>query len=306
MCKTMSIIVLSLFYRLDGKAKSTVTETIICPSSLTNRSTDSIKLFHTKQTTITLGPSHHRLVQTEQENRPRIELEYIPLRKTPRDCAIILSNTQYGDIVFLVSTTVSLPLAAMTLPPFLLPSTLYDKDTRTVYIRGPVGESLSEVINVPTRNEDFERAVYRLGEWDIPKDKRERQHLTGSFGYASLYNAMKALNLETAFKTHRDFLPQGADEIHFDISCDNSEHFTVQGGISIPVFSRKTSSVLPIQFMCHKDGCYMCHVVLTSPHDVRVFHVEVIAISKKEEPELEFKIPAFQKITQRIPLVTEI
>ena len=288
-------------FRVESKAKSTVTETIIFPSSLTNRSTDSIKLFHTKQTTLTLGPLNH---QAEQEDRPRIELEYIPLRKVPRDCAIILSNAQHGDTVFLVSTTVSLPLPSMTLPPFLLSSTLYDKDTRTVYIRGPVGDSLSEVINVPTRNEDFERAVYRLGEWDIPKDKRERQHLTGSFGYASLYNAMKALNLDTTIKTHRDSLPQGADEIHFDISCDNSQNFTVPGGISIPVFSRKTSSVLPIEFICNKDGCYMCHVVLTSPHDVRVFHIEVIAISKKEEPELEFKIPAFQKITQRIPLVS--
>lgn len=156
------------------------------------------------------------------------------------------------------------------------------------------------------RNEGFEKAVYKLGEWDIPQEERERLQLTSSVGYASLYNAMKALNLDTTIKTHWDCLPEGADQLHFEILCDNSEYFSVPDSVSIPAFNRKTSVALPIEFQCNKDGCYMCHIVLTSPHDIRVYSVEVIAISKKQEPELEFRIPAFQTITQRIPLVSEL
>lgn len=278
---------------IRSNVKTSTSESVMLSANLTNRSLDSIQLFHTHQSSITLSPDHNTT----------IDIEYVPLKRSPRQCCVLLHNRQFGDLVRLVSTSVSLPTPSPILPPFLQPSTVFDKEKRTLYIRAIVGEVVTETINITCDNQTFETAVYQLTEWKMPFHERERRLTTGSMNYTSLLSAMKSLHLDATGKTYWDHLNEGENQLHFDVSCD-TKYFKLPSKLLVSPFEKNSITSLPIEFVCDTEGHYTCHIVLTSLHDVRVYCIEVVVSIKQEQAEIEFKIPAFERLTQRIPLVS--
>lgn len=223
------------------------------------------------------------------------------MKRCPRQCCVILSNKQHGDLVYFISTTVSLPNPSPIFPPFIESSTIFDKDT--LYITATEGDLLKETINISCDNSAFERAVHQLAEWVIPEGERKKLTMTGSMAYASLLSAMKSLSLDDSHKSYWDQLPEEANSIIFNVTHSGTDYLKLPSQVSLSPFD-KCSTSIPIEFNCQTEGHYMCAVILTSPHDVRVYRIEVMVTLKYEEPVIEFKTPAFQRLTQRIPLVS--
>lgn len=250
-----------------------------------------MRLFHTHNSTITLASNQNST----------IDLEYTPLRMHPRQCSIILQSITHGDLVTLVSTSVTLPLPLLPVSPCLLSATLVDKKTKTLHMKTVVGEKIQEQLELCSDNELFDSAVMRICEWEMNHEEKQRRIKTGSMGYASVLAAMNALNLDSTHKTHWDDLPKGSDNLHFDVSC-NSELFKLPQTVSVPA-TKRGHTHLPIEFSCDVEGHCSCRIVLYSPHDVRVYYVEVMVMDNGRQAELEIRTPAFQELIQRIPLV---
>jgi hypothetical protein len=250
-----------------------------------------MKLFHTLKDGLVCGV----------EGGQTIELEYIPLKMKPRQCCVIIHNDKYGDTVYLISTSTHLPLPLLPIPPSSLPTTYIDAVSKTIHMKMVLGDTLKEVINISSNNEAFESAITRLGEWEIPPDERKQRQLTGSLGYTSLLLAIEALNLTSTRNTYKEPLTSSESSLHFDISCD-SELLKLPDMLLVQTID-STGARLPVEFTCDHEGHYPITVVMSSPHDVRVYQLGVTVIDKGRQAELEMKTHAMNQITQRIPLV---
>ncbi|NXU41331.1 CFA47 protein, partial [Drymodes brunneopygia] len=58
----------------------------------------------------------------------------------------------------------------------------------------------------------------------------------------------------------------------------------------------------PIKFTAQSAGCYHCQIVLKSSSDIRVYEVECVVNAEQADAQLEFLTPAYQTVTQEIPI----
>ncbi|NWH29426.1 CFA47 protein, partial [Chloropsis hardwickii] len=58
----------------------------------------------------------------------------------------------------------------------------------------------------------------------------------------------------------------------------------------------------PIKFTPKGAGCYYCQIVLKSSCDIRVYEIECVVIADQADAQLEFVTPAYQTVTQEIPI----
>ena len=60
---------------------------------------------------------------------------------------------------------------------------------------------------------------------------------------------------------------------------------------------------LPVKFKAPQVGHYTCRIVLRSPNDIRLYHLEVSVSPEGTTAMLEFSCPAQQSVIQDIPIV---
>ncbi|NXO31240.1 CFA47 protein, partial [Cisticola juncidis] len=58
----------------------------------------------------------------------------------------------------------------------------------------------------------------------------------------------------------------------------------------------------PIKFSSKYPGCFHCQIVLRSSCDIRVYEVECVVNAHQADAQLEFLTPAYQAVTQEIPI----
>ncbi|NWZ81381.1 CFA47 protein, partial [Poecile atricapillus] len=58
----------------------------------------------------------------------------------------------------------------------------------------------------------------------------------------------------------------------------------------------------PLKFTPKHAGCYHCQVILKSSCDIRVYEVECVVNADQADAQLEFLSPAYQMVTQEIPI----
>ncbi|NXR58950.1 CFA47 protein, partial [Rhadina sibilatrix] len=58
----------------------------------------------------------------------------------------------------------------------------------------------------------------------------------------------------------------------------------------------------PIKFTPKHPGCYHCQIVLKSSRDIRVYEIEGVVNADQADGQLEFLTPAYQAVTQEIPI----
>ncbi|NWT16340.1 CFA47 protein, partial [Vireo altiloquus] len=59
---------------------------------------------------------------------------------------------------------------------------------------------------------------------------------------------------------------------------------------------------LPIKFTPKDAGCFRCQIVLKSSRDIRVYEIECVVSAEQADAQVEFLTPAFQMVTQEIPI----
>ncbi|NWW79221.1 CFA47 protein, partial [Climacteris rufus] len=59
---------------------------------------------------------------------------------------------------------------------------------------------------------------------------------------------------------------------------------------------------LPIKFIPQYAGSYHCQILLKSFYDIRVYEIECVVNAEQADAQLEFRTPAYQAVTQDIPI----
>lgn len=62
----------------------------------------------------------------------------------------------------------------------------------------------------------------------------------------------------------------------------------------------------PIKFTPKYAGCYHCQILLKSSSDIRVYEIECVVNADHADAQIEFVTPAYQKVTQEIPIVSSL
>lgn len=63
---------------------------------------------------------------------------------------------------------------------------------------------------------------------------------------------------------------------------------------------------IPVSFVSKEAGHYPCKLVLKSPGDVRVYHIECTVTPEGSEAQIEFHSPVHKPISQNIPVVSSM
>lgn len=64
------------------------------------------------------------------------------------------------------------------------------------------------------------------------------------------------------------------------------------------------SVLVPLRFVPLSPGRYPCKILLISRYDVRVYCIEGVVNEERPEARFEFETPAFEALTQHIPVVS--
>ncbi|NWV38595.1 CFA47 protein, partial [Grantiella picta] len=59
---------------------------------------------------------------------------------------------------------------------------------------------------------------------------------------------------------------------------------------------------LPIKFTPQNAGVYRCQIRLKSSSDIRVYEIQCVVNADQADAEIEFVTPAYQTVTQEIPI----
>ncbi|XP_064263439.1 cilia- and flagella-associated protein 47 isoform X3 [Passer domesticus] len=259
-----------------------------------------------------------------------LDIHFLPFYQEKRYCTVILVNEQIGEFVYLIEGIGDLPLAS-ELPaldsPNVLRATSEDESTAqtVLYFKCGLGETLEENLKIPLINESRERALALAAQQQMSAVEYERRLMTGTLQSSSVRVATALLGLSRVqrralLKPRRH--PSELKYVNYNVEVSIKNLFKVPKKFSIPVLSSArvnldTSSdkcptsqqtdgndtvEFPIKFTPEKAGCYHCQIVLKSSWDIRVYEIECVVNADQADAQLEFLTPAYQTVTQEIPI----
>ncbi|XP_048191411.1 cilia- and flagella-associated protein 47 [Perognathus longimembris pacificus] len=286
--------------------------------------------------------SHHS-VYLEGKGSSTFELYYLPFNMHVRYCAVILSNQEIGELVYLVEGKGLIPLPSNFLPmkppgPIDYSNTTDEEyaDSNILYLKCKINEVVDVNIRLPLTNEAKERALAFAARQQMSTLEYDRRAITGTLESSSVRVAIALLGLTkveclTLFNLSKLKKPKA---ISYATQLSLPEYFHVPKIIYIPQIpevptnkptqpqetkpitlkgngnsQKKTSrphpdgSVsVPLRFAPLTFGRYPCKILLTSKYDVRLYYVEGVVNKEEAENEFVFETPAFQALTQDIPI----
>ncbi|XP_053790649.1 cilia- and flagella-associated protein 47 isoform X2 [Vidua chalybeata] len=259
-----------------------------------------------------------------------LDIHFLPFHQEKRYCTVILVNEKIGEFVYLIEGTGDLPLPS-ELPaldnPNVLQATSEDASTAqpVFYLKCGLGQTLEENLRIPLINESRERALALAAQQQMSSVEYERRSMTGTLQSSSVRVATALLGLS---RVERDALlkprrhPPELKYVHYSVEVSIKHLFEVPKKFSIPVLSSarlnlNTSSAscpasqktggsdtveFPIKFTPKRAGCYHCQILLKSSCDIRVYEIECVVNAEQADAQLEFLTPAYQTVTQEIPI----
>ncbi|XP_054484324.2 cilia- and flagella-associated protein 47 [Agelaius phoeniceus] len=259
-----------------------------------------------------------------------LDIHFLPFYQEKRYCTLILFNEKIGEFVYLIEGSGDLPLAS-ELPildsPNVLHATSEDECTAqpVLYLKCGLGQTLEENLKIPLVNEPRERALALAAQQQMSAVEYERRLMTGTLQSSSVRVATALLGLSRVerralLKPRRH--PSELKHVDYSVEVSIKHVFEVPKEFSIPVLSsarvnldppsskypasQKTGGSdaveFPIKFTPKKPGCYNCQIILKSSYDIRVYEIECVVNADQADAQLEFLIPAYQTVTQEIPI----
>ncbi|XP_063249073.1 cilia- and flagella-associated protein 47 isoform X2 [Prinia subflava] len=261
-----------------------------------------------------------------------LDIHFLPFHQEKRYCTVLLGNEKIGDFVYLIEGTGDLPLTT-ELPaldsPNVLSATYTSEDASTVrpvlYLKCGLGQTLKENLRIPVINEARERALALAAQQQMSALEYERRLMTGTLHSSSVRVAIALLGLSRVER--RALLkprkhPSELKYVHYSVEVSMKHVFQVPKRFSIPVLAstrvnldaspdqystpQKTGGTetveFPIKFSSKYPGCFHCQIVLRSSCDIRVYEVECVVNAHQADAQLEFVTPAYQAVTQEIPI----
>ncbi|XP_023779114.1 cilia- and flagella-associated protein 47 [Cyanistes caeruleus] len=261
-----------------------------------------------------------------------LDIHFLPFHQEKRYCTVILVNEKIGDFVYLIEGTGDLPLPS-ELPaldsPNVLCATNASEDASAVqpvlYLKCGLGQTLEENLRIPLINESRERALALAAQQQMSALEYERRLMTGTLQSSTVRVATALLGLS---RVERHALlkprkrPSEMKYVDYSVELSMKHFFEVPKKFSIPVLasarvnldnssdkctaSQKTGGIdtveFPLKFTPKHAGCYHCQIILKSSCDIRVYEVECVVNADQADAQLEFLSPAYQMVTQEIPI----
>ncbi|XP_029785500.1 cilia- and flagella-associated protein 47 [Suricata suricatta] len=267
----------------------------------------------------------------EVKGTSNLELLFLPFDMHTRYCVIIFSNKAIGEFIYIVEGKGTIPLPSsfhptdFSTPPDYRssPEEVLSKDNPVLYLKCELGGVLDVNLKLPLTNEAKERALAFAAQQQMSDVEYERRLITGTLESSSVRVAVALLGLtkiETCmlFTTSKLRKPKF---ILYTAELSLPEYFDIPKKIYIPQVpetqakltqpqgmksANKTVSdgsvLFPLQFVPLSAGRYPCKILLTSRYDVRLYCIEGIVNEEGPEARFEFETPAFEALTQNIPI----
>uniref|UniRef100_A0A667I3F2 Calponin-homology (CH) domain-containing protein n=1 Tax=Lynx canadensis TaxID=61383 RepID=A0A667I3F2_LYNCA len=260
-----------------------------------------------------------------------LELLFLPFDMHTRYCVIILRNKAIGELIYVVEGKGTIPLPSSFHPTdsstpldySSSPEEVLSKDSPVLYLKCELRQVLDVDLKLPLTNEAKEKALAFAAQQQMSDIEYERRLITGTLESSSVRVAIALLGLtkiETCvlFTTSKLKKPKS---ISYTAELSLPEHFDIPKKIYIPQIpetqtkltqpqgiqpANKTvadgSVLVPLRFVPLSAGRYPCKILLTSWYDVRVYCIEGIVNAEEPEARFEFETPAFEALTQNIPV----
>nr|KAF6491875.1 cilia and flagella associated protein 47 [Molossus molossus] len=257
-----------------------------------------------------------------------LELFFVPFDMQTRYCVIILNNKMIGELVYIVEGKGTIPMPSSL--PVETFSTLYDytcspkvfnKDDPVLYLKCKSQEVLDTDLMLPLTNEAKEKALAFAAQKQMSDVEYQRRLLTGTLESSSIRVAIAILGL-TRVETYMLFTISRLKQpksILYTTEVSLPEYFYIPREIHIPQYPaiqaeglKPTNKKVPdgcfpvsLQFSPRCPGRYPCKILLTSRYDVRLYYIEGVANDEHPEARFDFETPAFEALTQNIPIVNK-
>ncbi|XP_063101752.1 cilia- and flagella-associated protein 47 isoform X3 [Cavia porcellus] len=262
-----------------------------------------------------------------------LEIYYLPFGVHTRYCAIILSNQEVGELIYILQGNGLVPLPSSFLStepssPIDFNSSLeeeHNKDHPILYLKCKLCQTLEVSLKLPLTNEAKEKALAFAAQREMSTIEYERRLITGTLESSSIRVAVALLGLtkiEALMLFHMSKLKK-PKFILFRTELSLPEHFVIPPKIYLPqipethpklttsegIKSSHTTDAgfisIPLKFCPLGPGHYPCKILLTSNYDVRVYYIEGVVNEDQPEATFEFETPALEPLTQNIPLTNE-
>ncbi|XP_054329037.1 cilia- and flagella-associated protein 47 [Pongo pygmaeus] len=254
-----------------------------------------------------------------------LELRFLPFNMHVRYCVIILSNKKIGQLIYVAEGKGMTPLPSSCLPMNTSSSPVYYSSTRedgpnkkypVLYLKWKPHQILYVDLKLPMTNEAKEKALAFAAQQQMSRIEYERRLITGTLESSSIRVAIALLGLtkiETLMLFHISKLRK-PKTVSYTTELSLPEYFYIPEKIYIPripdhqviKLSKEKASdgyvPLPLQFLPLQPGRYPCKILLKSRYDVRAYYVEGIVNEEQPEAKFEFETPAFEALTQNIPI----
>ncbi|XP_040324754.1 cilia- and flagella-associated protein 47 [Herpailurus yagouaroundi] len=260
-----------------------------------------------------------------------LELLFLPFDMHTRYCVIILRNKAIGELIYVVEGKGTIPLPSSFHPTdsstpldySSSPEEVLSKDSPVLYLKCEPRQVLDVDLKLPLTNEAKGKALAFAAQQQMSDIEYERRLITGTLESSSVRVAIALLGLtkiETCVlcTTSKWKKPKS---ISYTAELSLPEHFDIPKKIYIPRIpetqtkltqpqgiqpANKTvadgSILVPLRFVPLSAGRYSCKILLTSRYDVRVYCIEGIVNAEEPEGRFEFETPAFEALTQNIPV----
>ncbi|XP_075394462.1 cilia- and flagella-associated protein 47 [Tenrec ecaudatus] len=269
-----------------------------------------------------------RTLELQEKECTTLEFFFLPFDIHVRYCVIILSNPKIGELLYIVEGQGLMPLPSRFFPvncPSPIdysetPEEVHSKEEPVLYLNCNPFQVVDMELKLPLANEAREKALAFAAQQQMSDLEYDRRTITGTLQSSSVRVAVAILGLtmiETCmlFSTSKLKKPKS---ILYTAEASLSEYFHIPKTISIPQISENPDKLkklkplrkkaaygyvsVPLQFAPVTPGRFPCKISLTSRQDIRVYYVEGIVNDIKAEAKFEFDTPAFEPITQKIPV----
>ncbi|KAM5195366.1 cilia- and flagella-associated protein 47 [Hipposideros larvatus] len=256
----------------------------------------------------------------------RLELFFLPFDMCQRYCVILLSNKQIGEFLYIAEGKGVAPLPSYYLPVNSSTSRDFSRFPKDVsvekkavlYLKCNPLQILDVEIILPLINEAKEKALAFAAQHQMSEIEYRRRFITGTLESSSIRVAIAILGLtrtETFMLFNMSALKK-PKSISYVTELSLPDYFSMPKTIYIPQKPEMETKGLkpteqtvpdgcfsvPLRFFPVTTGRYPCKILLTSKYDVRLYYVEGVVNKKNLKTLFKFKTPAFEALTQNIPI----
>ena len=170
-------------------------------------------------------------MKLESDVSTAITIQFIPLKQIARHCSVVLSNSEFGDLVFSICASVNQPHP--TLPEILHPnpSTVVNTESRTIHLNVTTNSAVKENIVIQNSNVSLEKALLEISKWRLCEDNSRNQLLMKSLHFAALACGISELHIGNCLNVSSNKFEEA---LVFTVNGSDNKHFIFPDKVSVP------------------------------------------------------------------------